>query len=242
MSPGERAVGPAGPFGAMHCSCSDALLIRRPLVRCIFESYGLRTQDHGTSSPWSNNLGLGPATRRRQPPQAHEDATDAWTRRGGDKRAGRPQPCGPRKTTVAYAHAHRSQSGWGGPDEGSLLVGDPKQLPVPFFHASMKMKWTAHQASSMHPIISWSIVCVRPLHCHNQRHVRDQKKRIAMRAQIIAEARTKQEDDVHGQQYYRVTANAMQRNAMQCTEMPHDRVGWHVASRGKCRVGTTEFF
>lgn len=29
---------------------------------------------------------------------------------------------------------------------------------------------------------------------------------------------------------------------MQCTEMPHDRVGWHVASRGKCRVGTTEFF
>lgn len=134
---------------------------------------GLRT----TSSPWSNNLGLGPATRRRQPPQAHEDATDAWTRRGGDKRAGRPQPCGPRKTTVAYAHAHRSQSGWGGPDEGSLLVGDPKQLPVPFFHASMKMKWTAHQASSMHPIISWSIVCVRPLHCHNQRHVRDQKKK-----------------------------------------------------------------
>jgi hypothetical protein len=172
---------------------------------------GLRT----TSSPWSNNLGLGPATRRRQPPQAHEDATDAWTRRGGDKRAGRPQPCGPRKTTVAYAHAHRSQSGWGGPDEGSLLVGDPKQLPVPFFHASMKMKWTAHQASSMHPIISWSIVCVRPLHCHNQRHVRDQKKkRIAMRAQIIAAARTKQEDDVHGQQYYRVTANATQRNAM----------------------------
>jgi hypothetical protein len=112
MSPRERAVGPAGPFGAMHCSCSDALLIRRPLVRCIFESYGLRTTArrlHGlTIWGWVRRHDAGSHHKPTKTRRMH------GTRSGGHKRAGRPQPCGPRKTTVAYAHAHRSQSGWGG--------------------------------------------------------------------------------------------------------------------------------